>query len=77
MFPSNVKSIASSIVTSTCWILGFLVTYFYPTLSSLGTYVAFWLFGGCCAVAFAFVHFIVMETKGLSLQQIQDKLAGK
>ncbi|XP_075148730.1 facilitated trehalose transporter Tret1 [Haematobia irritans] len=77
MFPANVKSIASSIVASTCWICGFLVTYFYPALDALGTYYAFWLFGIFCVVAFFFVLFIVMETKGLSLQEIQDKLNGK
>ncbi|XP_059218707.1 facilitated trehalose transporter Tret1 [Stomoxys calcitrans] len=77
MFPANVKSIASSIVASTCWMCGFLVTYFYPALDALGTYYAFWLFGIFCVVAFFFVLFVVMETKGLSLQEIQDKLNGK
>lgn len=77
MFPANVKSIASSIVASTCWICGFLVTYFYPALDAMGTYYAFWLFGIFCVVAFFFVLFVVMETKGLSLQEIQDRLNGK
>lgn len=77
MFPSNVKSIASSMVASTCWILGFLVTFVYPKLAALGAYVAFWLFGGLCIVAFIFVLTCVMETKGMSLQEIQDKLNGK
>lgn len=77
MFPANVKSIASSIVASTCWILGFVVTRWYPALDALGSYYAFWLFGIFCVVAFFFTLFVVMETKGLSLQQIQDRLNGK
>ncbi|XP_055378064.1 facilitated trehalose transporter Tret1 [Condylostylus longicornis] len=77
MFPGNVKGIASSLVASTCWILGFLVTFTYPSLKVLGPHVAFFLYGGFCVAAFLFVLFIVMETKGLSLQQIQDKLNGK
>lgn len=77
MFPGNVKSIASSIVASTCWVLGFIVTRWYPALNALGPHYAFWLFGGFCVVAFFFTFFVVMETKGLSLQQIQDKLNGK
>lgn len=77
MFPSNVKSAASSMVASTCWILGFFVTFFYPMLDALGPYIAFWLFGGLCIVAFLFVLTCVMETKGLSLQEIQDRLNGK
>ncbi|KAH8341192.1 hypothetical protein KR074_010389 [Drosophila pseudoananassae] len=77
MFPANIKSAASSLVASICWTLGFLVTYFYPSLDALGSYYAFWLFAGCMVVAFFFVLFVVMETKGLSLQEIQDRLNGK
>ncbi|XP_017464771.1 PREDICTED: facilitated trehalose transporter Tret1 isoform X1 [Rhagoletis zephyria] len=77
MFPANVKSIASSIVASTCWTLGFVVTRWYPALDALGSYYAFWLFAIFCVIAFFFVLFIVMETKGLSLQEIQDRLNGK
>ncbi|XP_054731488.1 facilitated trehalose transporter Tret1-like isoform X1 [Anastrepha obliqua] len=77
MFPANVKSIASSIVASTCWILGFVVTRWYPALDALGSYYAFWMFAVFCVVAFFFTLFVVMETKGLSLQEIQDRLNGK
>ncbi|XP_030239813.1 facilitated trehalose transporter Tret1 [Drosophila navojoa] len=77
MFPANIKSAASSVVASTCWILGFLVTRYYPALDALGSYYAFWLFSGFCIVAFFFVMFIVIETKGLSLNQIQVRLGSK
>ncbi|XP_053683806.1 facilitated trehalose transporter Tret1 [Sabethes cyaneus] len=75
MFPANVKSIASSIVASTCWVLGFLVLQFFSTLDqAVGSHWSFWIFGIMCGVAFAFTLTTVMETKGMSLQQIQDKL---
>jgi len=77
MFPTNVKSIASSIVASSCWTLGFLITRFYPPINELGSYYAFWFFAGCCVAAFFFTLFVVMETKGLSLQEIQDRLNRK
>lgn len=78
MFPPNIKSIASSIVTSVCWVCGFAVTKWFASLEvAIGSYGAFWLFGVLCSVAFFFTLFIVMETKGLSLQQIQDKLNGR
>lgn len=78
MFPANVKSIGSSIVASTCWVLGFIVTRFFSTLdAAVGSHWAFWIFGILCAIAFAFTFTVVMETKGMSLQQIQDKLNGK
>ena len=77
MFPANVKSVASSIVASICWILGFIITKWFQSVDdALGTHWAFWIFAICCAVGFAFTLTLVMETKGLSLQQIQDKLNG-
>ncbi|XP_055377859.1 facilitated trehalose transporter Tret1-like [Condylostylus longicornis] len=74
MFSSDIKSVASPIVASVCWTLGFLTTRFYPNLNSLGPHVAFFLFGGCTALGFLFTLFVVLETKGLSLQEIQIKL---
>ncbi|XP_053946925.1 facilitated trehalose transporter Tret1-like isoform X2 [Anastrepha ludens] len=76
-FPANVKSIASSIVTSICSLTSFVVTRWYPPLNGLGSYYAFWLFAIFCVAAFFFTIFVVMETKGLSLQEIQDRLNGK
>lgn len=78
MFPSNVKGIASSVVASTCWILGFLVAKYYSAMDqAVGSHWAFWIFGICCAAAFAFTLTLVFETKGMSLKQIQDKLNGR
>lgn len=78
MFPPNVKSNASTIVASTCWTLGFFVTKYFASIGdSLGMHWAFWIFGIFCVIAFAFTYTIVMETKGLSLQQIQDRLNGR
>lgn len=78
MFPSNVKSYASSVVASTCWILGFLITLFFSTLvAAIGSAWSFWLFTIFCGVAIPFTFINVFETKGMSLQQIQDKLNGK
>lgn len=78
MFPPNIKSSASSIVTGLCWTLGFIVTKFFASLQDvIGPYGAFWLFAAFCGVAFMFTFILVIETKGLSLQQIQDKLNGR
>ncbi|CAO1352409.1 unnamed protein product [Diamesa tonsa] len=78
MFPANIKSVASSIVTSACWVIGFAVTKWFTTLEdAIGSYGAFWLFGVFCVVAFVFTFTTLFETKGLSLQQIQDRLNGR
>lgn len=78
MFPSNVKSYASSIVASTCWIIGFFITLYFSTLAAaVGSAWSFWLFTIFCAAAVPFTFIMVFETKGMSLQQIQDRLNGR
>lgn len=76
-FPANVKAVAASLATSVCLITGFLISYFFPFLNALGTYYVFWLFAVSCLLAFFFILFVVFETKGLSLQDIQNKLNNK
>lgn len=78
LFAPNIKSIASTLVASTCWALGFVVTRWFSALDeAVGSHWAFWIFGIFCIIAFVFTYTIVMETKGLSLMQIQDKLNGR
>lgn len=78
MFSPSIKPVASSMATSVCWIWGFIVTKWFALLQGvIGSYGAFWFFGVFCVIAFVFTMTFVMETKGLSLQQIQDRLNGR
>lgn len=77
MFPSNIKPVATSFVSVITSSISFVVTRWYPELNALGSYIAFWFFGVCCVLAILFVVFVVIETKGMSLQMIQDKLKSK
>ncbi|XP_047525558.1 facilitated trehalose transporter Tret1 isoform X1 [Pieris napi] len=79
LFPIEVKAAASPIATAFCWVMSFLVTRYFPTISSsLGMFVGFWIFGVCSVFAFFFTLFVVPETKGKSFQEIQEMLgAGK
>lgn len=75
MFPANVKSLASTIACCTCLILAFATSAFFPYLKLLiGLAQSFWLFGAFSAGCMFFVYFVVPETKGKSLQEIQDML---
>ncbi|XP_055905982.1 facilitated trehalose transporter Tret1-like [Eupeodes corollae] len=74
MIPPNIKSTATVLAgTSTCVAL-FVVTRWFPELNALGSYYAFWVFGLFSILGFVFVYFFVIETKGLSLHMIQEKL---
>ncbi|CAH0597623.1 unnamed protein product [Chrysodeixis includens] len=78
LLPIEVKAIASPIATAFCWVLSFLITrYFSAIAAAAGMGPTFFIFGGCCVVAFFFTLFLVPETKGKSFQEIQDMLAGK
>jgi sugar porter (SP) family MFS transporter len=75
LFPSNVKSIASALTAVFCWFIGFLIAKFFQSLvDAIGMGPSFWLFAGFCGFAFFFTLFYVVETKGKSLQEIQDIL---
>lgn len=72
LFPSNVKSTASSLTASICWLLGFVLTKFFSSVSEEITMAgSFWLFSGFCLLAVVFVFVSVPETKGKTFQEIQ------
>ena len=46
-------------------------------MENVGTPGTFWIFGGCCVAATVFVATLCFETKGLSKQEVHDKLTGR
>lgn len=78
LFPVRVKSIATSIASFVNWILAFFITkYFTVLMNSIGIHGYFWLSAGCCVVAAIFAKFYVIDTKGKTLEEIQDELSGQ
>lgn len=75
LFPTNVKSAASVFLTFFCWSLAFLVARFFePVALAIGNGTAYWIFSVSCGISIAFDYFIVIETKGKSLHEIQEEL---
>ncbi|CAG9862028.1 unnamed protein product [Phyllotreta striolata] len=75
LYPSNVKSLGSTLTSVVCWLMGFLIVkYFNAVQESIGLAWCFWIFSFCCAGSIFFTVFYVIETKGKSLEQIQDEL---
>uniref|UniRef100_A0A2H8TDB4 Facilitated trehalose transporter Tret1 n=1 Tax=Melanaphis sacchari TaxID=742174 RepID=A0A2H8TDB4_9HEMI len=70
-----VIGIASSIVCMSNWLFVFLVTKFFTLLvSAIYLYNTFWLFTLFCVLGTFFVVFIVPETKGKTMEEIQELL---
>lgn len=54
--------------------LAFFTTGFFHSLNeALGIHNTFWLFSAACAVGLLFVFVCVPETKGISLDKIQEE----
>lgn len=78
IFPDRVKGMASSAANASNWLCAFLVTKFFPIVNETqGVHVSFWTFGACCLVGVLAVGLLFPETKGKTLDQIQDELSGR
>lgn len=72
MLNDSIKFIASPLASSLCWALAFLISILFPVFDLwFGASIAFFTFGGLCVMALFFTVTMVLETKGLSLYQIQ------
>ncbi|KAJ9609055.1 hypothetical protein H2200_006826 [Cladophialophora chaetospira] len=77
IFPLHIRARGIGISAASNWfwncIIGVITPYLLgPQYGNLGTKV-FTIWGSACVLAFLFVYFLVPETKGISLEQI-DKL---
>lgn len=76
IFPQNIKAHAASLATGICFLLSYLTSQFFSTLiHTFGIDYTFWLHGGFCFTSVIYVYYIVPETKGLSLQEIQQLIS--
>jgi MFS transporter, SP family, galactose:H+ symporter len=72
IYPLKIRGLAMSIATVVLWSSYLLVTLTFLTLiETLGRAGTFWLYGLLGIGAWLFVYFLVPETKGKSLEEIQ------
>lgn len=78
IFPGKVRGIAVATATFALWTGSFTLTYSFPFLNQgLGTYGTFWIYTLICAVGFLYFFRKLPETKGKSLEELEDKLIRK
>ncbi|XP_025601871.2 facilitated trehalose transporter Tret1 [Athalia rosae] len=78
LFPTNVKGVAVMLANVWASSLAFFVSKMYQVIAdAFGVYVSFWWFSISSFIGAIFIAFVVPETKGKSLSQIQDELNGK
>ncbi|WP_346237035.1 sugar porter family MFS transporter [Niabella insulamsoli] len=74
IFPNKIRGRAMAISIMVMWIADTIVGQLTPLLlGRFGTPVTFWIFAAFCVVAFITVHKLLPETKGKTLEQIEDE----
>jgi len=75
IFPNRVRAVAVATATFVLWIGSFTLTLSFPMLNSaLGTSGTFWIYTAICAAAFLYLYKALPETKGKSLEQLEEDL---
>ena len=78
VLPARARGTASGAATLVNWGLAFIVTKFFASLQeAAGLDGSFWLFGFACLLAVMYVFRRVPETKGRSLEDIEQFFAGQ
>jgi sugar porter (SP) family MFS transporter len=73
IFPNRVRGRAVAVATAVNWGSAWLVSQFFLTLiDSIGNSATFYLFGAFSVIAYIWIWKTVPETKGRSLEQIQE-----
>jgi len=72
MFNNRIRATALAVAAAVQWIANFVVsTTFPPLVASLGLEVAYGAYTAAAALSFLFVFFLIQETKGRELEEVE------
>ncbi|HEY3929079.1 MAG TPA: sugar porter family MFS transporter [Candidatus Koribacter sp.] len=74
VFPTRVRAKGQAIGTSTLWVMNALISGIFPVLAKHSSATPFFFFALMMLVDFFIVAFIYPETKGVSLEKLEQKL---
>lgn len=73
IFPNKIRGVASSVAIVSLWLAYFILVFTFPILAKvLGTYGPFYLYAIICLLGFFFVKSKVKETKGQTLEELEQ-----
>jgi MFS family permease len=73
IFPGYIRGRAVAVATAVNWAATFVVSQTFVTLiGTIGNTLTFWLFALFCGISWIWIFYRVPETKGQSLEQIQQ-----
>jgi len=72
LFPGRVRGMATGIASMVNWFGNIIVALFFPILlNSIGLSNIFFMFTALCAVGFLFAKYVLYETNGKTLEEIE------
>ena len=75
IFPNRIRGVAMSTCTFALWVGCCTLTFSFPSMNAaLGSSGTFWIYSAICVCAFAFLFRRCPETKGKSLEQLENEL---
>jgi len=78
VFPTSERGIGSGVSVMGNWSANLIVSITFLSLIALiGKPGTFWIYAGFGVLTFVFALFLVPETKGRSLEQVQEDMAGE
>jgi len=73
IFPNRIRGTAMSVAVMSLWAASFILTYTFPLLNhGFGAATTFWIYAGVCVAGFAFIKQRLPETKGKTLEEIEQ-----
>jgi len=74
IYPNRVRGRAIAVATAVNWFAAFIVAQFFlSVVDAIGESTTFFIFSALCVVTYVFVWRYVPETKGRSLEEIQER----
>ena len=78
IFPNRIRGVAMATCTFALWVGCCTLTFSFPSMNAaLGSSGTFWIYSAICLCAFIFLFRRCPETKGKSLEQLEQELTGQ
>ncbi|KAK9869508.1 hypothetical protein WA026_003261 [Henosepilachna vigintioctopunctata] len=75
LFSPTIKGAAIAICQIVGTSVGFIITFTFKYMKeAIGNGESFWIFAGFCFAGAVFVYFFLVETKGRTLEEVQDEI---
>jgi MFS family permease len=76
IFPNQIRGVATSVAVISLWLAYFVLVFTFPMIEKhFGDAVAFWAYSVICVFGFLFIWKKLPETKGKSLEAIENEFA--